>query len=213
MADILTEGSFIRDEGNHDLSQVNIMSNSMFSSSHLRNQIKDPRAVSTRQMEEGKQGGEDERVVANSRLARHVVSMTLHQSATVPSSSSSQSLENMTAKCSKRQCLAGSTESEVIVLDAGLRLQGIPRRNFYVGRSQEHGTFSIASAEASTLHGEFYFSRRNADEVSWKHLSAKEQTLFSKAIETEWQGVLDFKAVTIIDSTQTEAIRENNVNE
>ena len=41
-----------------------------------------------------------------------------------------------------------------------------------------------------------------------KHISAKEQTLFSKAIETEWQGVLDFKAVTIIDSTQTEAIRE-----
>ena len=35
------------------------------------------------------------------------------------------------------------------------------RRNFYVGGSQEHGTFSIA-AEASTLHGEFYFSRRNA---------------------------------------------------
>ena len=27
------------------------------------------------------------------------------------------------------------------------------RRNFYVGGSQEHGTFSIASAEASTLHG------------------------------------------------------------
>ena len=27
------------------------------------------------------------------------------------------------------------------------------RRNFYVGRSQEHGIFSIASAEASPLHG------------------------------------------------------------
>ena len=63
--------------------------------------------------------------------------------------------------------------------------------------SKEHGTFSIASAEASTLHGEFYLSRRNADEVSWNHLSAEEQTQFSKAIETEWQGVLDFKAVTI----------------
>ena len=65
------------------------------------------------------------------------------------------------------------------------------RRNFY-----EHGTFSIASAEASPLHGEFYLSRRNADEVSWNHLSADEQTQFSKAIEMEWQGVLDFKAVT-----------------
>ena len=52
------------------------------------------------------------------------------------------------------------------------------RRNFYVGRSQEHATFSIASAEASTLHGEFYLSRRNADDVSWKHLSAEGQTFF-----------------------------------
>ena len=85
------------------------------------------------------------------------------------------------------------------------------RRNFNVGRSQEHGTFSIASAEASTVHGEFYLSRRNADEVSWKHLSAEEQTLFSTAIETEWQGVLDFKAVTVIDSTQADVIREKKV--
>ena len=57
--------------------------------------------------------------------------MTLHQSATVPSSSSSQSLENVTANCSKRQCLAGSTESEVIAWDAGLRLQGIPVLNLW----------------------------------------------------------------------------------
>ena len=40
----------------------------------------------------------------------------------------------------------------------GERTMNIPkameeRRNFYVGGSQEHGTFSIASAEASTLHG------------------------------------------------------------
>ena len=81
------------------------------------------------------------------------------------------------------------------------------RRNFYVGRSQEHRTFSIASAEASTLHGEFYLGRRKSDEVSWNHLSAEEQTQFSKAIETEWQGVLDFKAVTIIDSTQADVIK------
>ena len=32
---------------------------------------------------------------------------------------------------------------------------------------------------------------------------------FSKAIETEWQGALDFKAVTIIDSTQADVIREH----
>ena len=39
------------------------------------------------------------------------------------------------------------------------------RRNFCVGDSKEHGTFSIASAEASPLHKEFYLRRRNANEV------------------------------------------------
>ena len=78
----------------------------------------------------------------------------------------------------------------------------------YVGESKEHGTFSIASADASPLHGEFYLSRRNADEVSWNHLSDEDRTQFSKAIETVWQGVLDFKAVTIIDPTQADVIRE-----
>ena len=82
-----------------------------------------------------------------------------------------------------------------------IRKQG-RRRSFYVGESKEYGTFSIASAEASTLYGEFSLSRRNA-EVSWKHPSAEQQTKFSKAIETEWKGVLDFKAVTIIDSKQS----------
>ena len=84
------------------------------------------------------------------------------------------------------------------------------KRSFYVGESKEHGTFSIASAEASTLHGEFYLSLRNADEVSWNRLSAEEQMQFSNAIETEWQGVLDFKAVTIIDSVQADVIREKH---
>ena len=40
------------------------------------------------------------------------------------------------------------------------------------------------------------------------HHSAEEQTQFLKALETEWQGELDFKAVTIIDSTQADVIRE-----
>ena len=38
----------------------------------------------------------------------------------------------------------------------------------------------------------------------------KNERSFSKAIETEWQGVLDFKAVTIIDSTQADVIREKD---
>ena len=54
----------------------------------------------------------------------------------------------------------------------------------------------------------FYLSRRNADKVWWNHLSDEDRTQFSKAIETEWQGVLDFKAVTVIDPTQADAIRE-----
>ena len=82
------------------------------------------------------------------------------------------------------------------------------RRSFYVGESKEHRPFSIASAEASSLHGEFCLSRRNADEVSWNQLSTEDRTQFLKAIETEWQGVLDFKAVTIIDPTQADVIRE-----
>ena len=82
------------------------------------------------------------------------------------------------------------------------------KRSYYVGESKEHETFSIASAEASPLHGEFYLSRRNTDEVSWNPLSAEDRTQFSEAIETEWQGVLDFKAVTIIDPTQADVIQE-----
>ena len=51
---------------------------------------------------------------------------------------------------------------------------------------------------------------QSTDEVSWNHLSAEEQTQLLKAIETEWQGVLDFKAVTTIDSTQPDVIREKH---
>ena len=50
------------------------------------------------------------------------------------------------------------------------------KRNFYIGESKELGPSSIASAEASPLHGEFYLSRRNVDEVQWNHHSADEQT-------------------------------------
>ena len=84
------------------------------------------------------------------------------------------------------------------------------RRSFYVGESKEHGTFSIASAEASSLHRKFCFSRRNADEVSWNRLYAEDRSQFLKAIETEWQGVLDFKAVTIIDFMQADVLREKH---
>ena len=85
------------------------------------------------------------------------------------------------------------------------------RRNVYVGGSTEHEThFRSRQPRRSPLYGEFYLSRQNADVVSWKQLSAEEQMQFSKEIETEWQGVLDFKAVTIIDSTLADVIREKH---
>ena len=34
---------------------------------------------------------------------------------------------------------------------------------------------------------------------------------FSKAIETEWQGVLELKAVTVIDPAQADVIREKHI--
>ena len=82
------------------------------------------------------------------------------------------------------------------------------KRSFYVGERKKHGTFSIASAEASSLHGKFYLSRRNADEVSWNRLSTEDRTQFLKAIKTERKGVLEFKAVTITDPTQADVIGE-----
>ena len=65
----------------------------MFSCSHLRNQIKDPQPMSKRQMQERKQGGEDERVVAKLKPARNLVSKTLNRSLPPLSSSLSQSPE------------------------------------------------------------------------------------------------------------------------
>ena len=45
-------------------------------------------------------------------------------------------------------------------------------------------------------------------DVSRYHLSDEDRMQFSKAIETESKGVLEFKAVTIIDPTQADVIRE-----
>ena len=56
------------------------------------------RATSNMQMQEGKQGGEDERVVVRSRPARNLASMTLNRFPTEPSSSSSQGTSNLRAK-------------------------------------------------------------------------------------------------------------------
>ena len=78
---------------------------SMFSCSHF-SQSNDPRAMAKRQMQEGKQGGEDERVVAQSRLARNLVT-----GLQLPSSNSTHSLESLRANCSTLDSL--STEKVV----------------------------------------------------------------------------------------------------
>ena len=62
----------------------------------------------------------------------------------------------------------------------------------------------VSRGESPTLR--ILLSRRNADEVSWNHLSADERTQFSKATETERQGAYDFKAVTIIDLAESDLI-------
>ena len=80
-------------------SLFNIMNNSVISLSHF-NQTNDPQATSRRQIQEGKQGGKDERVVAKSRPAPNLVSVNVNRSPTVPSSSSSQRPQNLTANCS-----------------------------------------------------------------------------------------------------------------
>ena len=89
--------SFTREAWNHLLCLFNFMNNSMFSSSHFR-PISYLQTTSKKLIQEGKQGGEEERVVAQSRLARNPVARNLNRSSTVPSSSSSQSLENLTEK-------------------------------------------------------------------------------------------------------------------
>ena len=84
------------------------------------------------------------------------------------------------------------------------------RRSFYVEGSQEHGTFSIASAEASTLHGNFTSVDGTPMRYRGTTFLPKSKCSFSKAIETEWRGVLDFKAVTIMDPAQADVIREKH---
>ena len=79
------------------------------------------------------------------------------------------------------------------------------RRNFYVGESKEHCTFSIASADASPLHGEFLSQsterRRSIVEPSFCRGA-------NAVFERNRNRVLVFKAVTIIDSTQADVFRE-----
>ena len=77
--------------------------------------INDLRATSKTEIQEGKQGGEEERVVAKSRPARNPVSTTLNRSATVSSSSSSERPGDLAANCST---LDSSSSGKCVAMDA-----------------------------------------------------------------------------------------------
>ena len=98
LADILTNGSFTRDEWNHFLRLINIINISTASSGHFR-PMDYPQTMSKRLTRE-ENPGEDERVVTKSKPARNPVSKTLNRFPTVLSSSTSQTPGNITAKSS-----------------------------------------------------------------------------------------------------------------
>ena len=104
LADILTEGSFTRNEWNHLLCFSTLLTIQcvLVVISATLTTLKPCRRG---RCKEGKQGGE-ERVVAKSRLARNPVSRTLNRFTTVPSSNSSQSLGNLTVNCSTLDSLS-----------------------------------------------------------------------------------------------------------
>ena len=92
-ANILTKGSFARDEWNRVLCLFDVVNYSEFSCSHF-SQLNDPQAMSKRLMQEDKEEN-NERLCAKSRPARKMVSKTLSRSPTALSSSSSQSPRNL----------------------------------------------------------------------------------------------------------------------
>ena len=99
LADILTTGSFARDEGNHLLCLFNILSKSVFSCIHFSEMM-----IFVPCQKKADAGWKTSRrrmaLVAKSRPARNLVSLNLNRSFTVPSSSSSQRPGNLTANCS-----------------------------------------------------------------------------------------------------------------
>ena len=97
LADFLTNGSFTRGAWNHLFPFVNIMDISKSSSSHFSSTS--PQTMSKRLMQEEKPR-EDERVVAESKPMRNLVSKTVVWSPTALSSSASYSPGRLSAKSS-----------------------------------------------------------------------------------------------------------------
>ena len=131
LADILTKGTFTRDEWHHLLRLLNIMSNSASSCSHVSNKIDDPLVMSKRQMQNKQQGAECDRVAAKSRLARNLVDLIFNRCCTMPSLTSFlQSPVNPRASCSTlgslstgRSVAMNSNASNASVLKSGTEIQ------------------------------------------------------------------------------------------
>ena len=97
-ADVLTKGSFTRDEWNHLLRLFNITNISMSFCSHF-NPSQDPQAMSKRLIQEGKPG-DKQHVVAKSKHMRDLVSKIVDRSPTAMGSSASYSLGTLKAQSS-----------------------------------------------------------------------------------------------------------------
>ena len=100
-ADILTKGTFTRDEWHRLLRLFSIMNYTWFFRSHLSNRIDESLVMSKQQMQEKQHGEEDARVVAKSRPTRNLVALPPNRSSQLLSSSSTlQGPGNTRASCS-----------------------------------------------------------------------------------------------------------------
>ena len=191
-AEILTKGSFTRDEGNHDLCQFNIMSNSMFSCSHLRNQIKDPHTMSKRQMQQRKQGGEDERVVAKSKPARNLVSKTLNRSPTALSSSLSQSPERVqfwiqSVRGSPQRWIRLRTTHRALKCSMHVQTR-TPAQEYLLRGDKEPSWYKIVPSQFWTCHQATSSTLRKLTRTYDVNLVARRTTKWSGSTPTQWSA-------------------------
>ena len=121
LADLLTKGSFTRDEWIHLLRLFNIMSFSMFSCSQFST-INNFKTMSKKLMQEQKLG-EEERVVEQSKPMMSLASMSADQSPTALGSSASTSLGTVGAysSSSDRTGVEKSVAKGLNKITAGLK--------------------------------------------------------------------------------------------
>ena len=101
LADILTKGTFTRDQWHHLLRLFTIMNNSAFLAAISAIELTSPLSCRSDRCRRDNMEEEDARVVAKSRPTRNLVALTPKRSSQLSSSSSTpQSLRNTGASCS-----------------------------------------------------------------------------------------------------------------